>query len=104
MLTHYPTCHANYPEKPTGEEPQHLITLIDDGDMILTCSDCGASVVQRNPNAAPVPESVPKPSTRLLVTVPVLGADAPEYLRRDLIDYLESEWFECGTVTVEVLP
>lgn len=56
--------------------------------------------LEQKANAAPVP----KPSTRLLVTVPVLGADAPEYLRRDLIDYLESEWFECGTVTVEVLP
>lgn len=43
MIKHHPTCSPNYPEKPSGEPPQHVtrdVTL--GGFWIDTCSDCGA--------------------------------------------------------------
>lgn len=42
-ITHYPSCNANYPEKPKNEPPQRIIKEItDDGYWIHTCCDCGA--------------------------------------------------------------
>lgn len=42
-MIHFPTCNANYPEKPVGEAPQHVVhEELGDGYWADTCSDCGA--------------------------------------------------------------
>lgn len=47
---HHPNCRANYPEKPPGEQPQHIVEIpIDDGEVVLQCSDCGAFIVEKMP-------------------------------------------------------
>lgn len=45
-IKHYPTCHADYPEKSEGEQPQ-AVTRIDlgDGETVVQCNDCGAHVL-----------------------------------------------------------
>ena len=42
MITHFETCNADYPEKPEGELPQHIVEIPIDGGVIRQCSDCGA--------------------------------------------------------------
>lgn len=45
-ITHFPKCTANYPEKPVRERPQKIMEInIDDGEVVLQCSDCGAFVI-----------------------------------------------------------
>lgn len=49
-LIHHLTCTAKYPEKLTGEPPQHITeTDIGDGEIVLQCVDCGAFVTARRP-------------------------------------------------------
>lgn len=47
MITHYPTCTPDYPEKPKGDKPQQIevIDLEEDGEEVHICSDCGASEI-----------------------------------------------------------
>lgn len=104
MLTHYANCRADYPEKPTGEAPRHLTSMeIGDGEIVVTCTDCGASVVQQDPNAAPVSVSKPILTRQLLITCPLAGSPALDYLRDDVQEFLESQWFDPGYVTVEIV-
>ena len=43
MIKHYPTCRADYPEKPKGEVPQQTVDIdLGDGTAARTCVDCGA--------------------------------------------------------------
>lgn len=49
MVTHFPNCHANYPEKPEGELPQQLIRTEEEGWVVDTCCDCGATEVLKEP-------------------------------------------------------
>jgi len=69
-----------------------------------------ASVPESVPVAAPVPESVPKsvpkpvPTRQLLITCPLAGSPALDYLRDDIQEFLESQWFERGLVTVAIVP
>lgn len=45
-IQHYPTCHANYPEKLKNEKAQQIMEIdLDDDEKVLQCVDCGASVV-----------------------------------------------------------
>jgi hypothetical protein len=43
VITHYPGCTGDYPEKPEGEKAQQIETLdIGDGEVVHQCVDCGA--------------------------------------------------------------
>lgn len=43
MIQHFKTCHADYPEKPAGEAPQHTQDDdLEDGTIARICTDCGA--------------------------------------------------------------
>lgn len=56
MITHHPNCTAAYPEKPAGEAPQAVMTiLIDRGEVVRQCSDCGAFEVTAADGSVPVP-------------------------------------------------
>jgi hypothetical protein len=45
-IQHWPTCHADYPEKIAGELPRQITSMsIGDGETVFICTDCGASVV-----------------------------------------------------------
>lgn len=40
---HYPTCRADYPEKPEYELPQQATRIdLGDGEWVDQCVDCGA--------------------------------------------------------------
>lgn len=42
-IVHYPSCHADYPEKPAEEGPQDTTDVeLEDGEVARTCVDCGA--------------------------------------------------------------
>lgn len=46
MIKHYDTCHSDYPEKPDGELPRQIMKIpMDDGEIVFSCTDCGAYVV-----------------------------------------------------------
>lgn len=63
MITHYPGCNANYPEKPEGEKPQQIAELdIGDGETVLQCVDCGAFEVK--------PAAIPLPNTQATEDIP----------------------------------
>lgn len=49
-VVHYPSCRADYPEKPEGEAPRELQEMdLEDGYKALVCKDCGASVTDLPP-------------------------------------------------------
>lgn len=85
--------------------PESVPVAAPESESVPVAAPESESVLVAAPNPKK-PESVPKPEpcTRLLITVPYLGENGPEYLQRDLTSYLVSQWFEQGTVAVEVLP
>lgn len=42
MIQHFPTCHANYPEKVPGERAQQIEEDDLGDEVVRTCVDCGA--------------------------------------------------------------
>ena len=95
--------YGKFPTRSLGYVPEDAEIL---RNLEQKANAAPASVPESVPVAAPasVPGPKPEPCTRLLITVPVLGGEGPGVLRRDLMDYLETQWFDYGTVTVEVLP
>ena len=48
MINHHPTCTANYPEKPEGEQAQSETVIdLNDTTQARTCNDCGAFVLEK---------------------------------------------------------
>jgi hypothetical protein len=65
-VCHQPTCSPDYPEKPAGEEPQHLIVEdIGDGEFVLQCSDCGAFGLRPSTTASAIRASARRSRRRI---------------------------------------